>query len=208
VGLSNAAYGILFGVLCRQAGLSLGEACLMSAVVFAGSSQLVAISMWATPIPILPIVATTLLVNLRHVLMGLTLRPWYSRLSAARAYGSYFFLTDESWALTFEFRRSADGAFMPGAGVFLFVCWVGATALGRVTGTAIRDPSSWGLDFAFVAVFLVLLISLAKGKSDLLPWSLAAAVAVAADRWLPGNWYVLLGAMAGSLRAALRRADA
>jgi 4-azaleucine resistance transporter AzlC len=209
--LGNVAFGLVFGVLSRQVGLSLVEACLMSALVFAGSSQLVAISMWATPVPVFPIVATTLLVNLRHVLMGLTLRPWFARLSAPRAYGSYFFLTDESWALTtVEFGEGhGDAAFMVGAGVVLFASWVASTAVGRATGAAIRDPTTWGLDFAFVAVFLALLTVMARRterRPILLPWTLAAAVSIVTDRLLPGNWYVLLGAAAGSLALATTRA--
>jgi 4-azaleucine resistance transporter AzlC len=209
VGLSAVAFGLLFGVLSRQAGLSLVEASLMSALVFAGSSQLVAVNMWASPIPVIAIVATTFLINLRHVLMGLTLQPLYSRLPGPKAYGSLFFLTDESWALaTIESREGrGDGAFLLGSGLLLFVCWAGATAVGRITGAAIRDPSAWGLDFAFAAVFLTLLTSHAEGRSNLLPWALAAAVAIAADRLLPGSWYVLLGAAAGSLPAVWRRSD-
>jgi len=209
LGLGSIAFGLLFGVLSKQAGLSLGEACLMSAVVFAGSSQLVALGMWGTPIPVLPIVATTLLINLRHVLMGLTLRRRYTRLPPATAYGSYFFLTDESWALaSVEFERGGhDAAFLPGVGIVLFVCWVGATAAGRLTGAAIRDPAAWGLDFAFVAVFLALLTSLAtaRRRSVLLPWLLAAGAALAADRLLPGNWYVLIGTLVGSVPAIVSR---
>jgi branched chain amino acid efflux pump len=207
VAVSTVAFGLLFGVLSRRAGLSLGEVCLMSALVFTGSGQVVAIGMWATPIPIVPIVATTLVISLRHVLMGLTLQPWYSQLPAPGAYASYFLLTDESWGLTtVDFRRGpADTAFLVGAGLLLFVSWVASTALGSMVVTAIRDPAAWGLDFALVGVFIALLASLARGKSTLLPWALAAAVAVAADRWLPGNWYVLLGAMAGSLPSLQRR---
>jgi 4-azaleucine resistance transporter AzlC len=209
VAVSTVAFGLLFGVLSRRAGLSLGEVSLMSALVFTGSGQAVAIGMWGTPIPIVPIVATTLLISLRHVLMGLTLQPWYSQLPAPRAYASYFLLTDESWGLTtvdFQ-RRSADGAFLVGAGLLLFICWVGSTSLGRMAGAAISDPSAWGLDFALVGVFIALLTSLARGRSVLAPWALAAIVAVAADRWLPGNWYVLLGTAAGSLPGLLKHSD-
>jgi 4-azaleucine resistance transporter AzlC len=204
---SDVVFGLLFGVLSRQAGLSLGEALAMSALVNAGSSQVVALGMWGTPVPILAIVATTLLVNLRHVLMGLTLHPWYSKLPAHTAYGSAFFLTDESWALTtVEFQqREADGAFLVGVGLVLFVGWVGWTTVGAITGAAIHDPASWGLDFAFVAVFLALLTSLAKGRRDLVPWILAAGASIAANRLLPGSWYVLIGAVAGSLPAVLRK---
>jgi 4-azaleucine resistance transporter AzlC len=209
VAASTVAFGLLFGVLSGKAGLSLGEVCLMSALVFTGAGQVVAIGMWATPIPFVAIVVTTLLVGLRHVLMGLTLQPWYSQLPAPGAYASYFLLTDESWGLTtVEFQRGpADGAFLVGAGLLLFVSWVGSTALGRVAGAAIRDPSEWGLDFALVGVFIALIASLARGRSTLVAWALAAAVAVGADRWLPGNWYVLLGAMAGSVPGLLRRSD-
>jgi 4-azaleucine resistance transporter AzlC len=201
VAVSTVAFGLVFGVLSRRAGLSLAEASLMSGLVFTGSGQAVAIGMWSSPIPIVPIVATTLLLGLRHVLMGLTLHPWYSGLPTATAYGSYFFLTDESWGLTtVEFQRGlADAAFLPGAGLVLFVAWVGSTAIGRALGAGIRDPSAWGLDFALVGVFIALLVSLSRGKADLLPWGLASVVAIAAERWLPGNWYVLLGAAAGSL---------
>jgi 4-azaleucine resistance transporter AzlC len=209
IGLSGIPFGLVLGVLAGRAGLSVLDVLLMSSLVFAGSSQLVAVSMWANPIPVVPIVATTLFVNLRHVLMGLTLGRWYARAPRPRAYGSYFFLTDESWAVTsVEFdRRRPDGAFLLGAGVVLFVAWVGATAVGRVTGQAIRDPAAWGLDFAFVAVFLALLTALARGKpaSTVAWWAVAGAVAIAAERVLPGTWYVLLGGLAGSIPAALRR---
>jgi 4-azaleucine resistance transporter AzlC len=201
VAVSTVAFGLVFGVLSGKAGLSLGEAALMSALVFTGSGQAVAIGMWTTPIPTLAIVATTLLIGLRHMLMGLSLQPWYSGLPAPKAYASYFFLTDESWGLTTVDLKhgSVDAAFLPGAGLVLFAAWVGSTAIGRAAGTGLRDPSAWGLDFALIAVFIALLVSLSRGKSDLLPWGLAAIVATAAERWLPGNWYVLLGAAAGSL---------
>jgi predicted branched-subunit amino acid permease len=118
LGLISIALGLVFGVLSRQAGLTLAQACLMSALVNAGSSQLTALGRWATPVPLLPVVATTLLVNMRLVLMGMTLRPWYAKLPAPAAFGTYFFLTDGAWALTYVelHQGSSDGAFMLGVG--------------------------------------------------------------------------------------------
>src|ERR671934_1153279 len=166
IGLSAIPFGLVLGVLAGRAGLTVVEVLLMSALVFAGSSQLVAISMWANPIPVIAIVATTLLLNVRHILMGLTLRPWYAKLPAPLGFGSYFFMTDESWALTtIETKRKPfDAAFMLGAGLVVFVTWVAATVMGRLAGTVIPDPTSWGLDFAFASVFLALLVSLGRGK--------------------------------------------
>jgi len=96
---------------------------------------------------------------------------------------------------------------MLGAGLVDFVTWVGSTVVGRIAGAVIPDPTAWGLDFAFVAVFLVLLVSLAKGKPPLaiVPWGVAALIAVAAHRLLPGNWYVLLGAISGAVAGVVLR---
>jgi 4-azaleucine resistance transporter AzlC len=204
--VSVFAVGVVYGVLARQAGLNLAEAMLMSAFVFAGASQFVALSLWALPLPVIAIVLTTLIVNLRHLLMGAALRPWFRRLSAPRAYGSVYFMVDESWALTMGELASGgeDGAFLLGAGLALFGSWLAATLVGVTLGGVLRDPTSFGLDFAFTAAFIALLAGMWKGRSNLLPWATAAAVALTAAHWLPGKWYILLGGLAGSLVGALR----
>jgi 4-azaleucine resistance transporter AzlC len=205
--VSVFAVGVVFGVLARQAGLSPAEALLMSALVYAGASQFVALSLWATPLPVGIIILTTLVVNLRHLLMGAALRPWFSRLSPLKAYGSAFFMVDESWALTMGDVTSGgrDMAFLLGSGIALFGSWVSATLVGVTAGAVLRDPAQWGLDFAFTAAFIALLVGMWKGRSDFLPWLVAAVVALAASHWLPGKWYILLGGIAGSVIGALRR---
>ena len=99
IALGDFAFGIVFGVVARQAGLSLSESVLMSGMVFAGAAQFIAIGLWTAPLPIVSLIVTTLVVNLRHLLMGAALRPWFARLAPGKAYGSLFFLTDETWAL-------------------------------------------------------------------------------------------------------------
>ncbi len=209
IALAVFAYGLVFGVLARQAHLSLLEALLMSGAVFAGSAQFVALGLWSAPhlpLPIAAIVAATLVVNLRLLLMGAALRPWFARLPPLAAYASVFFMADENWALTMaDFARGGrDGAFLLGSGLTLFVAWLGATFAGSMLGGAIGDPTRLGLDFAFTAVFIALLAGLWRGKGDLLPWIVAAAVAIAGAHLLPGKWYILLGAVAGSLVGAWR----
>src|SRR5437867_3427060 len=78
--VSDFAIGIAFGVLARQARLSLMQALLMSGLVFAGGAQFVALSLWMAPLPVAAIVLTTLVVNVRYLLMGAALRPWFDRL--------------------------------------------------------------------------------------------------------------------------------
>lgn len=209
IALGAGVYGIVFGILARQTGLSLAEAMLMSTIVFAGASQLVALGLWVTPLPIGALILTTLIVNLRHLLMGASLHPWLSRLPSGRVYASLFFMTDESWALTLGALNDGmeDGAFLLGSGLTVFIFWGAATALGELASGLVSNPAQWGLDFAFTAVFLALLVGLWRGRAELLPWIVAAVVAVAAQHWLPGKWYILLGGLAGSLIGALRRGD-
>jgi len=206
LGVSVVMYGSVFGVLARQAGLSFTEAMLMSALVCAGSAQFVVIGMWATPLPILSIVLTTLAINLRHLLMGAALRTRFAHFSKRQSYGSLPLMTDENWALAisrFE-RGERDGAVLLGGGIVMYFSWVLATALGYLAGSAISEPEAIGLDFAATIVFAGLLVLLCKGKRDLLPWAIAGLVAIAADQLLPGNWYIILGGIAGCLAGVLR----
>jgi 4-azaleucine resistance transporter AzlC len=198
------AVGLVFGVLARQAGLHLIEAVLMSALAFGGAAQFIALGLWTAPLPIETIIVTTLIVNLRHLLMGAAMRPWFATLAPWKTYTSMFVMTDESWALSMRelFAGSRDAAFLLGAGSTLWIAWQIATVAGYFAGGAIQDPAAWGLDFAFVAAFTALLVGMWRGRSDVLPWGVAAVVAVAGSHLLPGKWYILLGALAGSLVGA------
>ncbi len=199
LGVSVGAYGLVFGVLARQAGLSTLEAVLMSALVYAGSAQFVVLGLWASPLPIATMILTTLIVNARHILMGAVMRPILDGMARPRAYLAAFFMTDESWALTMGEAAKGRGrsSFFIGAGLTVYVAWFSATLIGSLAGSAIDDPTRWGLDFAFTAVFIALLVRLWNGAADLLPWLAAAAVALLAAHLLPGKWYILLGGLAG-----------
>ncbi|GAB3027090.1 AzlC family ABC transporter permease [Natronobiforma cellulositropha] len=208
IALGVFAYGLVFGVLANQAGLTAVEAALMSAAVLAGAAQLIAMEMWADPVPVFAIVLTTLVVNLRYLLMGAALRPWFEALSPSKAYSSAFFMADENWALTIAEYRSGNvqGAFLLGSGLAIFSFWIVATVVGVTAGSAVDDPERWGLDFAFTAVFLTLLVGIWDGTGDLFPWAVAGSSAIVAAEVLPGSWYIVVGGLFGSLAAVSRRA--
>lgn len=207
VALGVGAYGLVFGVLAREAGLSFATTVAMSATVLAGAAQLVAVSVWDWPIPVAAVLATTLVVNLRYLLMGASLRRWFTRLSPRQAYGSLFFMADENWALTIEDLRdgSGRGAFLLGSGIAIWVCWVAATAVGAVAGGTIGNPESYGLDFVLTAIFLALVVGFWEGQETLAPWLVAAVVAVTTSTLVPGRWYILAGGLAASLTEVMRR---
>lgn len=206
VAISIAAYGVVWGVLAGQAGMSVTEVMLMSGIVFAGASQFVALDMW-TPgnLPILSIVVATAIVNLRMMLMTATLRPLADHLPRSRALVSMFFVADENWALTMSQVTKGKGsvAFLLGSGMLSWVSWFGSTVAGRILGSAIDDPAKYGLDFAFTATFLALLFGMWRGRGDLIPWLVAAVVAVGTAKLVPGNWYIITGGLAGSFAGAM-----
>jgi 4-azaleucine resistance transporter AzlC len=206
VAFGVAGYGVAFGVLANQVGLSVAEAALMSALVVAGASQIVAVELWADPIPIAAIVVTTFAINLRYSLMGAALQPWFKRLSASKAYGSLFFMADENWALTMRDFRAGNrrGAFLLGSGIAIWTFWVASTVVGALAGETIGDPAQYGVDFVLAAVFLALAAELWEGRSSLAPWMASLGTAVIAAEALPGRWYILLGGLAAAVVEVIR----
>jgi 4-azaleucine resistance transporter AzlC len=201
VAFSVFAYGMVYGLLTRQAGLTMAESTLSSGLIFAGSAQFVALDMWTHPLPVTALIFTTFIVNLRHVLMSASLTPWMRGLSSRTTLPLLFLLTDESWAMTYGAvsRDKSDLGFLLGSGLLVWAAWMAATITGRLAGAIIPDPEAFGLDFAFTAVFLSLLAGLWKGRGDIPPWTVAATTALVVNHFLPGKWYVVAGGLAGSL---------
>jgi 4-azaleucine resistance transporter AzlC len=208
LGAGVATYGLVFGVLARQAGLGVAEVALMSGLVFAGSAQFVVLALWAPALPILAIASATVIVNLRYVLMAAVLRDLFRDAARLTALSAIFLLCDESWALTMGEKAQGRGSisFLAGSGIVVYLAWVSSTIAGRLIGQEIGDPTKWGVDFAFTATFLALLVGMSRGRSDILPWSVAAAVATLVSVCLPGIWHIVIGGMAGATVGSLRRA--
>ena len=208
VAISVAAYGLVWGMLARGAGLSPLEVVLMSGLVFAGSAQFVALDQWsAVPalLPIGPLILAALIVNLRYLLLTATLRPLFPPGRIGWRAISMYLVTDENWAMTVGAMARGQGsvAFLMGGGVLAFCSWMTMNLVGYGLGSAIDDPSRWGLDFAFTATFLALLLGMWKGRGDIVPWCVAALVAIATAHFVTGSWHILAGGLVGSLAGAL-----
>jgi 4-azaleucine resistance transporter AzlC len=203
-------FGLVMGAVAAQKGFGPIEMMLMSGVVFAGASQFVALDMWRDPLPMLAIVATTAMINLRHVMMGAAMQPAMGRFNRVQTPASLFLMADEIWAMAM--RRAADDRLTPayyfGLATFFYLSWVFWTGLGTVVGGIIQSPARYGFDFAFTAVFLILIVGLWRGRRSIAPLAASAVVALGAHAWLPGVWYIVLGGVAGVLAAALSASDA
>jgi 4-azaleucine resistance transporter AzlC len=203
--ISVIPFGLILGALSSDKGLSPLESTLMSALVFAGSAQFVAAGLWQHPLPFLAIVASTALINSRHLLMGAALESHMRQFGRARSYIALFFLADEIWATAL--RRTTEGpltsAYYFGLAIPFYISWLFWTTLGALIGGAIAHPERYGFDFAFAAVFLVVLFGLWKHQRRLLPIVASAAAALLVWRLVPGVWYIFAGGFAGTAAATV-----
>jgi 4-azaleucine resistance transporter AzlC len=202
--VAGMPFAALCGALAVAKGMSPAEVGLMSLVVFAGGAQFAAIEMWSSPVPVVAVVVSTVLINIRHVLMGASLRPKLHALSAWQRGLGCFTLADENWALT-ERRateRAISATYFLVMGTALWVNWVVWSFGGALLGPVLGDPRRLGADFAFTAIFIGLIVSLCTSARSGGVVA-ASAVTAALARGLVGSpWHVLSGALAGIVAAA------
>lgn len=200
-----AAFGVAFGLAAAQTGLTKFEALLMSGLVFAGASQFAALELWQAEIPLLALVMTTFAINARHLLMGASLYPWLSELPVGQRYGILTLISDANWALAAQdyARGERNLGILFGGGLAIWLTWVGGTLLGLLLTQGIPDPQAWGLDMVLGCFLLTMALGGKKNFRQLVIWTVAGAVTLAAFYWLPSNLHVILGALAGGLVGAL-----
>jgi 4-azaleucine resistance transporter AzlC len=145
------ALGASFGVLARTAHVGALAAVVMSATTFAGSSQVAAVSVLGAGGGAVAAIVAALLLNARYAPIGISVATSF-RGSIAKRFVQSQLVVDESWALS-----RGDLGVLLGVGTVLWFAWVGGTAAGAVAGQAIGDPSKFGLDGAFAALFTALL---------------------------------------------------
>ena len=200
-------FGLVCGIASQGQGLSLAEATLMSAIVYAGSAQLLALSHWGDPAPVLGVAIAAFVVNLRLALMGPVLGPWLDRLRGWRLWGSLFLMADQNWAMSVRQQQAGrwDAGYLFGSGALMWAVWVVSTAAGHALGVTLRLPPTHPLFFAALAVFVAILVPMWRNRADWLPWGVAAGVSLALAWLLPGtSWYIVGGALAGSAAGVLR----
>lgn len=198
------AMAAAIGALAAQKGLSLVETTLMSALVFAGASQLVALEIW-TPrfgwTALLVVAVVTATVNLRYFLMTASMRPWLAGMPAWKVYPALLFTVDANWlvAMRYHGEGGRDPGVFVGCGVTMWLFWVAGTVPGHALGRLIDDPGRYGLDFALPAFFAAMLVPLWRGPRWALSWVVAGATALAVAAVVPGWWFIIAGALAGSV---------
>ncbi|WP_410614601.1 AzlC family ABC transporter permease [Amycolatopsis sp. lyj-109] len=196
--LADCLVGVSYGAIAVSSGFPLWLPMLMSLLVFAGASQFMFIGIVAAGGNPFAAVLAGLLANARHVPFGFAIGDAVGRRWSTRAVGSHF-MSDETVAFAMaqdEAPRRRAAYWACGLGIFVF--WNTGVLVGAYAGTAISDTDAFGLDAAFPAVLLALVLPSLRDKAARLPVLIGVVVALVATPFLPAGLPVLL-ALAGVL---------
>lgn len=194
--LADAIVGVSFGAITVSLGLPFWLPMLLSVVVFAGAAQFMFVGIVASGGNPIAAVVAGLLVNARHLPFGFAIGDVLGRGWPRRIVGSHLMI-DESVAFALaqderERRRAAYWA----CGVALFACWNVGVLAGAFGGTVVTDTDAFGLDAAFPAVLLALILPTMRDAATRRAALAGVAIALATAPFLPAGLPVLL-ALAG-----------
>lgn len=193
------AIGIPFGLMLVKAGYPWWLAPVMSILMYAGAGQYMAVGLFSAGAGLSTIMVTMLLVNIRHIVYGLSLIKAFKDTGKWKPY-LVFALTDETYALMTGCavpRNVTSASFYGAIAVLDQSYWIIGSVIGALAGTLI--PFSFdGVDFALTALFTVLLVDQLKKTHDLLPPAVGIVATMCAVFWVPAE-NVLLTALAGGI---------
>ncbi|MEA2645644.1 MAG: hypothetical protein QOE92_727 [Chloroflexota bacterium] len=194
------AFGATFGVVALRSGTPSEMALATSALVFAGSAQFAVLAALGGGAGLAGAALTGILLNIRYLATGAAAGPRLPGNPVVRFVLSQLVI-DESYAI--GVRGSSDGLPEPRAtlvtGLVLWLSWVAGTALGVLTGPLLGPPEQLGLDAAFPALFIALLVPLLRRPHAPRVAAAAAAVTVATAPLLPAGLPLALAALVGML---------
>lgn len=203
IAVSVAAFGLVFGLAARNAGYSLIEAVASSVIVFAGASQFAAAGYVAAGLPWAPIVVLTFFLNARHVLYSASLAPRLRNVPVVRRAAMSHVLTDEAFALSVAHFHRIGRVDIPGywiaALVGVFIPWNIATVAGLLLGSAIPDPSRFGLDIVFPAAMAGLAVGLTTGRRELVAAGAGAIIGTGLSLLIGPALGIVAGGLLGPL---------
>ncbi len=204
--ITAGPFGALFGALAVDGGMSVRDAVLMSATVFAGASQLVGLNLFGQHIPAWIVVLSIFAVNFRHILYSASLGQNVEKWSWANRIFGFFFLVDPAYAETE--RRVEQGeeiqfSWYMGMVAVVYIGWVFMTWLGTIFGNFLEDSRAWGIDVLMPVYFMALLMSFRKRPFWFPVVAVSAVASIIASKTVGSPWHVSIGAAAGILTAAL-----
>jgi 4-azaleucine resistance transporter AzlC len=201
-GVAALLVGISFGVLAEPV-LGATAAIVMSAIVFAGSSQFAALAVLASGGGAVAAIVAGALLNMRFLAMGIALAPSLRGGPLRRAAEGQA-VVDASWALANRGEGRFDRDLLVGATLAQYPCWVIGTVIGALGGDLLDDPRTLGLDAIFPAFFLALMWDDLKDRRALAVAAASAALALALVPFTPAGVPVIAACVPAIIGARWR----
>jgi 4-azaleucine resistance transporter AzlC len=195
ISVAAAAFALSFGVLARSAGMGWVAPLVMSATTFAGSAQFAVVSVLAGAGSAAAAIAAAVMLNARYAPIGISIASAFRGPAPKRLVQSQL-IVDESWAMTLRRKGGFDVHVFLGAGAVLYLSWNAGTLIGLLLGDVIGNPNELGLDAAFPALFLALLVPQLRGRRALSAALLGAGLALVLIPFCPAGVPIVAGAAA------------
>lgn len=199
--------GLALGVLAQKAGIQPLEIGFMSVIVFAGSSQFIAVSMLSAGAAPAAVIMTAFMVNLRHLLMSSSLSVFLTGAHRAKLSLLAYGITDESFAI--NHTRFAGGGWDIDRAIVLNqtanFTWIFSTIVGAYGGQFI-PAHAFGIDYALIAMFICLLAIQLRAPVFWVTAFISGALATSLALVSPGNSYIVVASIiAAGAGAALKK---
>ncbi|WP_068675777.1 AzlC family ABC transporter permease [Oceanobacillus sp. Castelsardo] len=196
---------LTFGVLAKQAGMSLVELTAMSLFVFAGAAQFMGANMLAVGTGAVEIIIATFVLNFRHFVMSLSFMNQLRRIALKSKLPLSLGLTDETFAVSAlhsDEAKKEHGAFFYGGIILVaYLSWVFGSLLGGILGDIIPQSLSQSMGIALYAMFIGLLVPSVKKNLRIGLIAIFAMLinAICVQLGLSTGWAIVIGTVLGGI---------
>ena len=194
-------FGIIYGVMAIESGLTFLQALLMSSIIFGGASQIAFVQLLSNSTPYGVIVTTVGAINSRHLLYSISMVEYLNKLSLSWRVMLAYLLTDEAYAVSIrKFIKHSDNSILHyhllGSGITLFVSWQISTLFGVWLGNDL--PEFLDLQFIIPLTFIAIVIPMIKSKSTLIT-VISSGISALIFKNLDINFWIILSGLTGIL---------
>lgn len=203
--LGIVPFGVVFGVLGIESGLSVWQTFFMSSLLFAGTSQIIFAQLIAIATPALILLGSVAALNARHLLYSASISSYIRRQPLRWRLLLAYLLTDEAYAVSIvRYQTKPASPYMHyhllGSGILLWSVWQISTLIGILAGAAI--PPSFALGFVIPLIFMAIVLPMIKSKVEIATLGTSTAC-VFAFAHLPYNLWLLIAAVSGIIAGTL-----
>jgi 4-azaleucine resistance transporter AzlC len=191
-------FGIIFGVLAIDLGLTPLTTITMSVIIFGGASQIIFLQLFSAGASSLVILSSVGAVNSRHLLYGAVLSEHLSELNITWKIIISYFLVDQAFAVSNDyFKKNKEDSnkyfHLLGGGINCWTIWQITTIIGIYLGSII--PDKLGLSFAIPLTFLALLVNDFRKLINVIIIIISGSIATLGYQLIPFKAYVIVAAI-------------